>query len=53
MYKGVEEWQNDAEKEKLKYLKKNLYHYYFVHQNSHIELSGIEAVAVPWQAATN
>jgi len=43
----MEEWQNDTEKEKPKYLKKTLYHYYFFHQYSHMELFGNEAVALP------
>jgi len=47
MYKSMEEWQNDTGKERPKYLKKNLYHYYFVHQYPRKELSGNEAVVLP------
>jgi hypothetical protein len=38
----MEQWWNDTDRRKLKYLHINMSQYHFVHQKSHMELPGIE-----------
>ena len=46
----LEQWWNDTDRGKRKYLERNLSQFQFVHQNSHMECRGIEPKPWRWEA---